>query len=388
MGLFLIDLITQSGGTHFRNSNTKNNPVIDPYLKADLANARKLTQKKARPFDAPYNEGDFSFEKSCAFLLDVLSKDKMTKLASEFCINEPKPDFEIIAKASAAYLGYFFNYGESRMPAAISLNSLYFDAIRNPSAFCGDQATPEEIQLIIEAKNKCPLCKGKKERLYHYLSGRPVSNYEVVDIFDSPSAEDDDPRIGVYSAGDWKPKLGTDENKIVLCPSHANLYKSTKDVGMCQEMYAAKRQFHIEKDKIESSERHELGEKILEILDMLLKSKRNAKENLFTGTLTIDEKMAGCDNFLIEDVTLKVTKYFNDIQDYLGDWEKKGDLDSSILAQDIKSLSKEMCLRGLPKEEIIRGITDAIDERTGHKSRSACYVITCFFVQHCEVLSE
>ena len=391
---FAVDFLRRSGGKHFV-SDPAANPDTDTLRRSDLEGVKQLLKKEGsqRPLEGSYADADFDFSSSASFLMDHLNQDrtKVAELAGELGISDQQPRLDNVAKAVAAFLGKMLEHGESSMPPSVTIDSLYHEVLANPDAFSAQPASAAELSLIVEASNKCPLCKGRRELLYRPLNGKVVRCFQIVDIFDADMGEDD-VRKPYYDSLPWKPAAGTSENRIVLCQTHASIYAQTKstELPICEKVYAAKSHYRSVAAGESASESHNLGPKIHELLDHLVAHgiRHAGHVDLSVVPVTLETKLDDCDTFLFNDVFFDVASYFNDIQDYLGDWEKKGFSPSTQLAYSIRDISNELLARSLTQEQIIREITRIVDDETGHKSEMASRAIVSFFIQHCEVLSR
>lgn len=391
---FAVDFVNRSGGTHFLSDPSPSG--LDTVRESALTSMRQLLKKEPgqRRFENANIEGTFDLGGSASFLMDHLNPAKIANVASALGITDPQPRHELVAQAVAAYLGGMFDRGETAFLATgKTVNDFYVEVLANPDAFNGSQATASELALIVEVSNKCPLCKGRRELLYRPSRDRVIRCFRIVDIFDS-DPPDDDPREAFRRSLPQAPAFGTDGNRIALCPTHAVLYSEEKDLETCRQLFAIKDNLAKRGLAADLGHEHDLGQKIHDLLDFLIENGVRRRpgaglpDNLSFDSRTLEYKLDNCDSFVFNDVFLDVVSHFNDIQDYLGDWEKKGFSPSTKLAGEIKDISDEMMARGATQEQIVEGITGIIDEQTGHRSKPACRVIVSFFIQHCEVLTK
>lgn len=391
---FGYDLIFKSGGTYLGNCLFDE---LEPALKESAVNSMAQLLKagdKARLFEGRYTEGKFDRNGCLSFLNSCLPQDDVRKLAKDLGIVADSPDRTAILDAISEYLRLLFKHGEREMPEDVSLDSLYHMALSNPEAFNAKKATSDELSLIIEADNKCPLCQGHKQDLYvESGNGTVFRCFRIVEIFSQADYAGEGTCSEFLDGVNWIPEEGTQENRIALCVNHALMYEAMRDEDTCERIYNAKSLFHLKDIGDQVEEENSLGEEIHGLIDILV-SKDSGPEStsLFTGVMKIDDKLSECPNMVRGRVANDVKLFFNDIHDYLSAWEKRPTIGrqqkATMLARRIKDVSLDLMSRGLTQEQVVRGVADFIDRKTDHRSPEAAFAIASFFVQNCEVLTK
>lgn len=393
---FGYDLIFKSGGTYLGDCSYDE---LDSSLRESVNNSMAQLLKtgaKARLFEGRYTEGKFDRDGFLSFLNACLPQSDVQQLATDLGIVANGPDRSAILDAISEYMRLLFKYGEGGMPEDVSLDSLYKRVFSNPDAFNAKKATFDELSLIIEADNRCPICQGQKQDLYDEKQdgrGSVFRCYRIVDIFSHDDYAGEGNCSELLADLDWIPEEGTTENRIALCVNHALRYEAMHDTDTCERLYNAKLQFHLKDIGDQVEDANSLGEEIHGLIDILVSKDFDSESaKLFAGVLKIDDKLSECPNIVKGRVANDVKLYFNDIHDYLSGWERQPTSGqqqrATLLATRIKAVSLDLMSKGLTQEKVVRGVADFIDRKTDHRSPEAAFAIASFFVQNCEVLTE
>ena len=124
--------------------------------------------------------------------------------------------------------------------------------------------------------------------------------------------------------------------------------------------------------------------KVISVLTSMNKEDLDKSGNLEYKSLAISRKVE--DYILCSDIESKVTQYFYYVRDSFKRYDANGDR-FQLICHSVKGLYLKLKADELTQHEIYDTITDWFVSKT-QGTRSACAIMTSFFVQNCDIFDE
>lgn len=241
--------------------------------------------------------------------------------------------------------------------------------------------TTDDFPLLDEVGNECPICHSK---LTKNVKGIPKRHYEIVSIF--PEQLDETQRIKFQAARPPSKKLTSYDNKIALCPDHAESYLIEPEVEEYLELSALKtsysKHYLLKQELAQIDIETEIG-RVFRTLSIL--SSTGSLEPLSYAALKIEQKISPVYPLLKNEIQFNVLTYFRFIRDLFSEIETY-----DLIASEVKKAFRKLEQATYTQPEIIEHLTTWLTEQAALPPQSivACRIIISFFVQNCEVFRE
>ncbi|WP_165620521.1 ABC-three component system protein [Streptococcus equi] len=263
-----------------------------------------------------------------------------------------------------SFLGYAFLYSINRV------NKL------NNSAL-----TTDDIPLLEEVNNECPICHRK---LVRNQKNKLHRNYEIVKIFPdnlSPNEEN------LFKASlDIPANLNEPSNKIPLCISHASQYLVAPDLDVSIELAQKKMNGIKILQNRESLSEVGLETQIKEIIDALENLTPTGQYTpLNMSALKIEQKIHSDNLLLRSSIQFSVLTYFMYIKSLFTEISE-----FQLIQSDIRRAFLRLDNSGLSQVEIVEELSHWILNKTNmdFSHLEASKIIVAYFIQNCEVFNE
>lgn len=245
--------------------------------------------------------------------------------------------------------------------------------------------TLNDSKMIFELHNTCPMCLKsqltirKKDELLH--------NFKVVNIYPkNPGSflrsyiENTHPLIG---------NINDSKNKIILCKKCAKKYESTPSSDGFERLYTIRQHIDTKLDYVDDDTN--IYDSIRDLINKIVIIKDFEKlPKLELQALKIKQKIQQKTD-LYEDVMRKVLKFYPTVDSYLKSKEFEEIDQSTNFSKIIKKRSDNYIKNGFNEGEVIYTLADDLakiaDPVNPAKFRNEAFILVCYFVQHCEVLS-
>jgi len=287
-----------------------------------------------------------SKEDTCSKLIKLLTKDAS--------VPHQKQD-ELTALYHAGHTGEF-----------LAKSFLY--ALNRPNKRLENDAVADDLPLLFEVNNKCPLCH---KPLIKTVNKRSVRKYKITQIYDAKPRNTN--------------KLKAYDNRIALCVS-CSLEHQTLDVEFANELFDIKTQY-AKKDRLKKDlDGMNLEDGIKDVIDALGGIQQVSElEEMNLNALKISEKILPENAILLYDLTTCVLKYYRFIEDAFTKISNFESIALSIRQAFIKTRTLFQT-----QDEVVDELTKWLLQHTNlpHKHLRACGIIVAFFVQNCEVFDE
>jgi len=243
--------------------------------------------------------------------------------------------------------------------------------------------TPEQVRLLQEVKNRCPLCR---DILLKETKKTPLSRFIIVKIMPS--------KTKVMSWGDFDiPEfLSKNENpsqkQIALCDGCAPIYN--EDANYEDFLHLCKLKEHYMNQSFIQISLDEMGleESIVNVINELLNIDcvENIQELSF-DVLKLEQKILKTNPVLLDDIRRDVSKYFNFVE---LNFSKLRNF--KVIAAEIKATSLKLEANDINQAEVVDQLSywilDKVNLPNDAKHFRASQIIVAFFIQNCEVFSK
>lgn len=255
------------------------------------------------------------------------------------------------------------------------------------SDYCIDRKNPTEKQvkiLLEEVHGVCPI-PGCGKSLVNIINGRVYNQYEIAHIF--PCNPNDFQKLNLKDVQVDGENSESLDNKIALCRDCHKIYDDDTTEVSYNQMLELKRKLAVElkaKKEISSVLIEDDIVKVISVLASMNKEDLDKSGNLEYKSLAISRKVE--DYILRSDIESKVTQYFNYVRDSFKRYDVNGDR-FELICHNVKGLYLKLKADKLAQHEIYDAITDWFVSKT-QETRSACAIMTSFFVQNCDIFDE
>lgn len=327
----------------------------------------------------------FKIGKSYSFFKKYLDRSRCNILYKDLSIdNLHSLDFEVLSLALAFWFEAFCTLDESQIK---NFEEYYQLALSNPTLVESRDIKPNDVDYILEMNLQCPICG---EPLIYDYKGINYSNYKITEIFPSDLPLS---KTALFKSISVEPKDKTlAENKIAVCKRHYDLYHSIfaeEDFSKLLDQKTKAKYLKLIKKATDDSD---LKDRIINTLSNVLKFQKDGKlAKLSLEALHISNKIPKFDVMTYSIVLDLIINYYQTIDNYFKKYEAKFEDGSTVFSKKIKALSNYYMndLHYSPGR-LIRELASNLDSLLPNelKDEISCLIIVCYFVQHCEVLSD
>lgn len=243
----------------------------------------------------------------------------------------------------------------------------------------------EEAALVIETGGRCPLC-GKP---ICKIKDGAVQGSEIVSITPLVIKQDQRKAKPYQALVDKMPIVGSLDDRIALCLDCAHKYKTYPTPERFVKVYKAKNKIRETQELIEALADFNLEQNVLQLLTRLGKVEEFGElHKLPMKAVKVRRKIHRSNALLIVKIETLVVRYYNTIREQGRLLEAQGDLNFSLLANEIRGCYLMLKNSGFDQEEIFDHIVKWIYEKSGWEKSIECELLAAFFVQNCEVFDE
>lgn len=343
------------------------NPLseIAESTRRDIFNGKtKIAKKNAKVI---YN----NFEDKIGFesIIDDLGTPTLEKLAEELT----KQGFNCIP----------FNSAEK----CFSLCKAFLNAfIEGTDKISNEKSRTDDENILLEENNRCcPICNNK-------LLIKTESYY--LEYFDTYYIFPHEEAFLNFSNKEMiiRPTdIDAIDNKLLLCKKHSNHFKSMSSSLRYEELIELK---NMIRNKYENIDRSEAEESIVNILTVIGKTnpekiKKELKLKPISLKKKIDPKSEG---MLYSEANNYACQYYLFIKEHLSYLDSGAKNVWDKFAKLIRGTYEKISKTNMSKDDIVRSIQKKILSisrvKLTSKNEQASRIITCFFIQNCEVFDE
>jgi len=249
-------------------------------------------------------------------------------------------------------------YYEKKSGEFLARSFLY--AVSKQNKQVGTVAEVDDVPLLLEVHNKCPLCH---DPLVKSIKEQSIRKYQITKI---------DAEKGRVS-----------HNKIALCVSCALEHQVTR-VEIAEELADVKEEAlkysHFQEKMAKVSLEFEIRDVILELVNRV----SHIEQATFKlDVMKLDEKILPENVFLLSNLKADVLKYYRFIENMLS----KANIYEDV-ALDMRKAYQQIQKVYPAQDDVAYYLSDWIFSKTNlfkPAHRRACDIIVAFFVQNCEV---
>lgn len=222
------------------------------------------------------------------------------------------------------------------------------------------------LRLLQECKNICP-CPNCVNPLYVKKGEESQPYFQIIQI--NPKKPDD--RF---------------VNLLAVCPNCAHKFEMEKtidDISVLTEI-KQKLQEHEGIQEIANSEKMDV--ELSTLINHISNADGTELEKLKYNPVEIKEKFLPEEHILKDEITPRVTKYYNFITEKLKQKVESENFNENKFRRAIKRIYEDLESEGIDKTKIF----EAISERFYNIAKdnfTACQILTSYFVQSCEIFS-
>ena len=291
-------------------------------------------------------------------------------------------DFDVFCHACSIACEKFF----TQIDVTEEFCDFYRNAIEGP-LHVDNEPDALDYDFIEEMKGRCPFCE---DILAPEYKGRHIKNYEIVHIYPNPI--DEATKFTFQTSGIYKPSdVEASSNKIAVCARHYRLYHGSPNVEDYELLYKTKREAIKYSTIDKTMDKTFFKERITRVADYLLGHFDGDKKPLTTEAKRIDEKMKNTIPYSRNRIKKRIADDYYDIDSCFTSYEEKTQNGSTVFGEKIKNWSDHYFYSlHLSEDEVINQIATKLNDclPDGQKDPETCYLITCYFLVHCEVLSD
>lgn len=235
----------------------------------------------------------------------------------------------------------------------------------------------DDITLLNEVHNKCPLCRAS---LVKSVKGQSRRKYTITKIY-----HDHFPEVFQETRTPVK-KLDANDNLIALCQDCASDYLLDTELEEYIMLFDLKRQYVSSFLLRQELDNMSLEDEIVDVIRALGTIQHvNQLQELSLNMLTLSQKILPENVILLDDITTDVLKYYRFIQDCFSHSNS-----FELIASEIKATFYKLEKFCSTQDEIVDRLAQWILEQTKMPDQHlrACRIIVSFFVQNCEVFYE
>jgi len=249
-------------------------------------------------------------------------------------------------------------YHQNKIGEFLARSFLY--AISRQNKQVGAVAEVDDVPLLLEVHNRCPLCL---EPLVKSVKEQSIRKYQITEI---------DATKGSVS-----------HNKIALCVSCA-LEQQAAGVEIAEELSDMKEESLKYRHFQEKMAKVSLEFEIRDVIFELVKIDAQTEEETFRlDVMKLEEKILPKNAFLLSNLKDDVLKYYRFIEEMLS----KANIYQDV-ALDIRKAYQQIQKVYPAQDDVAYYLSDWIFSKTNlfkPAHRRACDIIVAFFVQNCEV---
>lgn len=239
----------------------------------------------------------------------------------------------------------------------------------------------DDIELLHQVHNKCPLCQ---KPLTRQRKDTTIRAYKIVDIFSSDLDKD---TADKFRRSMTPPaNLDSFENKIALCIQDAEEYENYADIDEYKKLLSIKQEIQKLADLQDILNSGNIETEITEVLDALNDYTGDLDPTTLNMTaLKLKQKILPEHSVLKGIVQYHVLTYFSYIQDIFAE-----NSNFIIIQCDIKKVFTQLNTNNLSQPEIVEYLANWLlkQSKLNNGHLDACKIIVSYFIQNCEVFNE
>ncbi|WP_105141000.1 ABC-three component system protein [Streptococcus suis] len=239
----------------------------------------------------------------------------------------------------------------------------------------------EDIELLQQVRNKCPLCQ---KPLTRQKKDTTIRAYKIVEIF--PSNLDKDTADKFKNFMPLAAKLDSYDNKIPLCIQDANEYENYADIDEYKKLLSIKQEIQKLTEIQEVMNHGNLETQITEVIDALNDYTGSSSSTTLNMTaLKLNQKILPEHSVLRGTVQYHVLTYFSYIKDLFAE-----NSNFIMIQCDIKKVFTQLANTNLSQPEIVENLANWLlnQSKLSNGHLDACKIIVSYFIQNCEVFNE
>ena len=313
-----------------------------------------------------------NFEKNICTDLRIHSKQDIFNNILECINNDPEASPQKYNELAA----YLENGQEVDF---LSYSFLY--ALNKTNKMTDSAPRIDDIELLQQVHNKCPLCQTQLTR---QKKGTTVRAYKIVEIF--PSNLDKDTADKFKDFMNPPTKLDSFDNKIPLCIQDAYEYENYADIAEYQKLLSIKQEIQKLAELHSVLNSGSLETKITEVIDALNDYTGSTDATTLNMTaLKLKQKILPEHSVLKGMVQYHVLTYFSYIKDLFAE-----NSNFIMIQCDIKKAFIQLATTHLTQPEIVENLANWLlnQSQLNNGHLDACKIIVSYFIQNCEVFNE
>lgn len=239
----------------------------------------------------------------------------------------------------------------------------------------------EDIELLQQVHNKCPLCQ---KPLTRQKTNTTIRAYKIVEIFSSNLDKDTADKFKNFMHP--PAKLDSYDNKIPLCIQDANEYENYADIDEYKKLLSIKQEIQKLAEIQEVMNHGNLETQITEIIDALNDyTGISSSTTLNMTALKLNQKILPEHSVLRGTVQYHVLTYFSYIKDLFAE-----NSNFIMIQCDIKKVFTQLANTNLSQPEIVENLANWLlnQSKLSNGHLDACKIIVSYFIQNCEVFNE
>ncbi len=274
-----------------------------------------------------------------------------------------------------------FKKMEQEQGQAFFLAESFLYALSKPNRAEELLPSTDDFPLLDEVANECPICHTK---LTKKVKGVVKKHYEIVPIF--PNHLTQEKQLEFKSAQLPVPKLTSLDNKIALCPDHAENYLTDPEIDEYVQLSTLKTNYAKNYELKQELAQIDLEAEINTIISALTAfASNNSLENLNLTALAINQKILPDFPLLRNTIQSDVLTYYRFIRELCSEVETY-----DLIASEVKKAFRKLDQSDLTQPEIVEQLSQWLlhHAKLSQSSLLACRIVISFFIQSCEVFNE
>lgn len=314
----------------------------------------KFPVKKARFL---LNEGYFNktqFEDEI-FEIPNSEKSKIIEELNRFGTHITLGTFE--QKSSQLYYEIISNIASGKKESSIT----------NTNAGQKDLEQKYGLRLLQECKSICP-CPNCSTSLYVKKGEESQPHFQIIQI--NPKKPDD--RFS---------------NLLAVCPKCAQKFEMEKTQDDILSLAEIKQKLQDNEEIQEIANLQEIDTELTSLINHISNATEAELENLKYNPVEVKEKFLPEEHLLKDEITPRVTKYYNFIDEQLKQKVEAENFNENKFRRSVKRVYEDLEAEGIEKTKIF----EAISQRFYNIAKDnfiACQILTSYFVQSCEIFRK
>lgn len=249
-----------------------------------------------------------------------------------------------------------------------------------------DNATNQEVLLLEETENTCPICGCQ---LLRPKKNKVVTRYKVVKIFpDNLNRED---FLVFNKAFSVRGQYDSAENLITLCTDCALDYEAEPSLEEFKKLVKIKKTLSQQSVLRQSLESIDIEDEISIVISSLVGTVWEDKfVDLSLQALRVEQKIDGKYGLLINAISNDVVRYYKYIEEQFGIADSYQTNSFKRIAGEVRLAFEKLEGNGLRQDQIFYELVDWMMRKLKFEDRhrQAVSIVISFFVQNCEVFRE